>query len=60
MTSKCFFFECKYNNAVMKQRSLRRKRSHGKIGRKESVQVSGRCVLGAFKRNNLCEFEEAS
>ncbi len=53
MSSKCLEFECEYNKPVMKQKSISGKRT-SKIGKRKSEQVSGRCMLGAFKRQTLC------
>lgn len=64
MASKCFFFECEFNEPVRKLRSVRaspdKKKfgGHSKIGKRENKQVSGRCLLGMAKRLELCPQEE--
>ncbi len=64
MSSKCLEFDCQYNKPKRQTKSSRLRKSerksggHSKIGRRQSVQTSGRCMLGAFKRQELCKIEE--
>ncbi len=58
MSSKCLEFECEYNKPVMQQKCVGVKRRSGKFFKRKSQQVSGRCMLGAFKRNQFCKVEE--
>lgn len=58
MSSKCFFSECEFNKPVRKLRCTGQRRSHGKFGKRQSVRVSERCILGAAKRLESCSRNE--
>jgi hypothetical protein len=60
MCIKCTNNNCKYFKGVFKSRSARQhpfdKKSggHCKFGRKQQSMVSGRCILGEYKRRAYC------
>ena len=67
MSSKCLEFECQYNKPIFQSKTARDPKrkierhtgGHSKFGRRKREQTSGRCMFGAFKRNQVCnEVEE--
>lgn len=62
MSEVCVNFDCEYNKPIRKSRSVRGKstskkkaKGHCKIGKRKSFIVSGRCMLGSFKRQFVCQ-----
>ena len=57
MSSKCLYFDCQYNKPVRQQKCIGVRRRHGKFFKRKLEQTIGRCMLGAFKRNQVCKEE---